>query len=113
MMYRKTVALAADELDLRAPLERLERAWVDVVDLGALDLTSHRLCVLGQVFGSFSVGREELHLDRQTERARRLRVAFGVGVAWLTRTLVEGAWRREVRRRRRATTRVASAEEAA
>ena len=93
MLYRKQVRDAAYTLNLRAP----QRArWADTLDLARLDLRSPTNCVLGQLFGKFSLGRSALYLDEY--EGAHLRVAFGIGVNALTRTLVDRAWRREVRR---------------
>jgi hypothetical protein len=48
------VARGATILDKKRP------GWVDLIDLGKLDLASNRQCVLGQVFGSFDLGSREV-----------------------------------------------------
>lgn len=68
--------------------------WVDQIDLESLSLVSHEDCVLGQLFGEYSTGKDvlDIHFWVGTTPAAKL---FGF-LDTSTRS-----WRRLIRRRRR------------
>lgn len=81
-------------------LDEMKPGWTNRVDERTLDMTSPERCVLGQVFGSYSYGLEQLGL--------RNRIAYGFDLndldfifpfAW---TRLRQAWKREIRARREA-----------
>jgi hypothetical protein len=59
MNYDAIVDKGATLLD-----ERYPDTWYDKIDLDTLDLSTTDLCVLGQLYGSYYVGRRTLGLTR-------------------------------------------------
>jgi hypothetical protein len=53
------VARGVELLDEAGPA-----GWREVIDLGLLNLSSGRLCVLGQLYGSYQDGLQELDVER-------------------------------------------------
>lgn len=43
-------------------LDRNVSGWEDRIDLDKLDLSTHDCCMLGQLFGSYSKGLEDLNI---------------------------------------------------
>jgi hypothetical protein len=95
-MYRNVmaerVAVGAALLDAELP------GWAERIELGLLDLGSPRCCVLGQLYGTYSVGLEAVGLDwgpscpeRSRERGFTAFPGGGDTFAGLT-----AAWRGEV-----------------
>lgn len=55
--YEERVATGA------ALLDKINPNWYTRIDSGSLDLLSTRYCVLGQIYGSYSKGLDELYID--------------------------------------------------
>ena len=69
-------------------LDRHLQGWADVIDIDALDLTSARTCVLGQLFGSFRAGVTALNIRSESSRRRLGFMPEG----HLEAELVQSAW---------------------
>jgi hypothetical protein len=61
--YAAKVAAGIKFLDSEAASGKISANWRDKVKLDSLDLGSCDVCVLGQLFGSYSDGQYELDLD--------------------------------------------------
>lgn len=83
------VASAAVRLDARTP------AWFHRVDLRTLRMGSLHACVLGQVYGHYGVGLEELYGDDHRTLRRTTRESF----AFTAAAVPETDWHVEVERR--------------
>lgn len=78
-------------------LDRRRPGWDALVDLAVLDLACGDLCVLGQVFGSYSYGLDALDVDAPAEYGFN---AWGNGNEYGQLTQ---EWRDAINRRRLAT----------
>jgi len=77
-----------DELDARVHrgvefLDEHVHDWRALIDPETLDLTSGHSCILGQCFGGFRDGREELGLSLAVTRALGLNYEARTNLDWI------------------------------
>lgn len=103
MIYRRRVARAAQALDRFTG----DRAWHEDVDRATLSLGSQTRCVLGQLYGHYNSAQAVRFLvtNHETLGAFALR---NVPLNVIPYVVLTQAWRRELRRRSRASRAVAS-----
>lgn len=85
-------------------LDECERGWYRRIDIKALWITSTESCILGQVFGGFVRGTQELGIEG--DRFEEERLGFELTASEYTSDFhgaiceqYEDAWRAEIRKR--------------
>lgn len=77
--YAAKVAAGIKFLDGKAASGKISANWRDKVKLDSLDLGSCDVCVLGQLFGSYSDGQYELGLDTYDSKSYGFNTDYSFG----------------------------------
>ncbi|WNM75043.1 hypothetical protein SEA_DENNEBES_88 [Streptomyces phage Dennebes] len=77
--YAAKVAAGIKFLDSKAASGKISANWRDKVKLDSLDLGSCDVCVLGQLFGSYSDGQYELGLDTYDSKSFGFNTDYSFG----------------------------------
>jgi len=87
----ETATRGAQLLDKRVP------GWAQRINLPALDMNSCNDCVLGQLYGDYGVGVDELGLTQPAL------IGFDLGAGNCDYPALDAAWTTEIMARREAT----------
>lgn len=99
-LQKSRVAAGATFLDDNGPAK-----WYEKIDTDKLDIQSSRNCILGQLYGEFFDGRNDLGLNDDDTGNMAFRFDGERGPA---RTAVNDAWREEIVKRREAAAQAAA-----